>query len=93
MRYIPNSAVDRQGMLSEIGVDSIEALFTGIPEELRLRRPLNIPAAMTEPELLDYFNKTAARNGIDHCSFIGAGVYRHHVPLIIDTLIFYPPFV
>ena len=87
MRYIPNSAVDRQGMLSEIGVDSIEALFTGIPEELRLRRPLNIPAAMTEPELLDYFNKTAARNGIDHCSFIGAGVYRHHVPLIIDTLI------
>ena len=87
MRYIPNSPTDRRGMLAEIGVDSIEAFFVGIPENLRLRRPLNIPAAMTEPELLDYFKKIASQNGVDLCSFIGAGVYRHHVPLIIDALI------
>ena len=87
MRYIPNSPADRRGMLAEIGVDSIEAFFVGIPENLRLRRPLDIPAAMTEPELLDYFKKIASQNGVDLCSFIGAGVYRHHVPLIIDALI------
>jgi len=74
-------------MLEEIGIDSVENLFSGIPEALRLRRPLDIPAAMSEPELLDYFKSIAGRNGVDQTSFIGAGVYRHHLPLVIDALI------
>src|SRR5262245_31916781 len=87
MRYIPSSKADRQGMLAAIGVDSIEQLFSGIPEELRLRRLLDIPRALSEPELLEYFRNRAARNASDYVSFVGAGVYRHHIPIIIDALI------
>ena len=62
-------------MLAEIGIDSIEQLFSGIPERSRLRRLLNIPKALTEPELIDYFRERAARNAVDYTSFVGAGVY------------------
>ena len=65
MRYIPNSENDRRQMLAEIGVDSIEQLFSGIPEKLRLRRLLDLPKALTEPELLEYFQARAASNGMD----------------------------
>src|SRR5215471_7830997 len=74
-------------MLAAIGVDSVEQLFSGIPEKLRLRRLLDMPRALTEPELLDYFQKAAARNASGHASFLGAGVYRHYIPIIIDALI------
>lgn len=87
MRYIPNSQADRQQMLREIGIDSIEQLFSGIPEKLRLRRLLDIPRALTEPELIDYFRQRAAKNRLEGASFIGAGIYRHHIPIIIDALI------
>jgi glycine dehydrogenase subunit 1 len=74
-------------MLEDIGVDSIEQLFAGIPERLRLRRMLDIPKSLTEPELLEYFRQRASRNATDYASFLGAGVYRHHIPIIIDALI------
>ena len=87
MRYIPNSPTDRREMLAAIGVSTIEDLFVGIPEELRLKGPLQVPAAMSEPELLEYFESTASDNQTHGLSFLGAGVYSHHVPLIIDSLI------
>jgi glycine dehydrogenase subunit 1 len=86
MRYIPNSDADRKQMLAEIGLDSIEQLFAGIPEKLRLRRLLDLPKALTEPELLEYFQARAARNAVEN-RFIGAGIYRHYIPIIIDALI------
>src|SRR4051812_40945112 len=87
MRYIPNSPADRQQMLAEIGVDSIEQLLAGIPEKLRLRRLLNIPSALTEPELVEYFQQRAARNTVEGATFIGAGIYRHYIPIVIDALV------
>ncbi len=87
MRYIPNSASDRAEMLTEIGVDSTEAFFAGIPKELRLEGLLDIPEALTEPELLAYFEDIASRNQVDLTSFLGGGVYPHYVPLIIDSLV------
>ncbi len=87
MRYIPCSESDRKEMLAAMGLDSIDQLFTGIPERLRLRRLLDIPAALTEPELLAYFQKAADANATNHTSFLGAGVYRHHIPVIVDALI------
>jgi len=87
MRYIPCSEADRKEMLASMGLDSIEQLFTGIPEALRLRRLLNIPAALSEPELIEYFQKAAAANSTGHTAFLGAGVYRHHIPVIVDALI------
>jgi len=87
MRYVPNSDTDRRQMLAEIGVDSVEQLFSGIPEQLRLRRLLDLPKPLTEPELVEYFRVRAARNPVAATSFIGAGVYRHYIPIIIDALI------
>jgi glycine dehydrogenase subunit 1 len=87
MRYIPCSEADRKAMLAAMGLDSIEQLFSGIPEGLRLRRLLAIPAALSEPELLDYFQRAAAANSTPHSSFLGAGVYRHHIPVVVDALI------
>jgi len=74
-------------MLAEIGMDSIEQLFDGIPEKLRLRRLLNLPRALSEPELLEYFRQRASRNQVETPSFIGAGIYRHYIPIIVDALI------
>ena len=87
MRYIPNSSADRQQMLAEIGIDSIEQLFSGIPEKLRLKRLLTLPRALTEPELVEYFHTRAAQNPGSSPSFIGAGIYSHYLPVIIDALI------
>jgi glycine dehydrogenase subunit 1 len=70
-----------------MGLNSVEQLFSGIPENLRLRRLLNIPAALSEPELLAYFQKAAAQNGEEYISFLGAGVYRHFIPVVVDSLI------
>ena len=74
-------------MLDAIGVPSVERLFAGIPEKLRLRRQLEIPRALSEPELLHYFKQAAAENAEDFVSFLGAGVYSHHIPVVIDSLI------
>ena len=49
-------------MLEEIGIQAIEDFFAGIPEDLRLRNQLKIPTALTEPELLDYFQRLSTRN-------------------------------
>src|SRR5262245_53030674 len=87
MRYIPNSSTDRNQMLSEIGIDSIEQLFAGIPEKLRLRRLLDLPKPLTEPELVEYFQSRAARNSVAEQAFVGGGIYRHYIPIIIDALI------
>src|SRR5882724_4100165 len=87
MRYIPSSETDRKAMLAAIGAESIEQLFAGIPERLRLRRLLDIPNALTEPDLIRFFQKMAARNTTGYASFIGAGVYQHHIPVTIDALI------
>ena len=74
-------------MLAGIGIDSIEQLFSGIPSKLRLRRLLDLPGALSEPELLGYFQQRASRNEVDSAAFIGAGIYRHYIPIIIDALI------
>src|SRR5213083_1817771 len=86
MRYIPNSQADRQQMLAEIGIDSTEQLFAGIPEKLRLRRLLDLPKALSESELLEYFRKRASKNETEPAAFIGAGIYRHYIPIVIDAL-------
>src|ERR1700743_3099731 len=100
MRYLPKSPADREAMLAEIGVSSIEDLFTSIPEEYRLSRDLAIPRKHAEVEVLDRFRAYAAglasgdANELasqapqpKYASFLGAGAYRHYRPVIIDSLV------
>jgi len=88
LRYIPNSPDERADMLKQIGVASIENLFDSIPQELRLRDHLNVPAAMSELELLKRFEEMGARNeAARRISFLGGGAYSHYIPTIVDHLI------
>lgn len=88
MRYIPNSPDERADMLRQIGVATTDNLFDSIPEALRLRDPLNVPAAMSEIELLKQFQEMGARNqAAQRISFLGGGAYSHYIPTIVDHLI------
>ena len=88
MRYIPNSPEERVEMLEAIGLTSAEQLFESIPHELRLQRPLNTPAALSEIELLDKFERLGQQNAAARrASFLGAGAYSHYVPTIVDHII------
>jgi len=88
MTYLSSTPSDQQEMLRTIGVRSVEELFEMIPEEIRLRRPLNLPAGMSELELTRHMGELAARNrpaGQDAC-FLGAGSYDHFIPAVVDFL-------
>jgi glycine dehydrogenase subunit 1 len=88
LRYIPNSPEERIEMLEAIGLGSAEELFDSIPEDLRLKRPLNTPAALSEIELLDRFDQMGARNaGARRISFMGGGAYSHYIPTIVDHIL------
>ena len=75
-------------MLGLVGVGSIENLFDSIPEDVRLRRTLKVPAALSELELLKKFDDMAAHNqAARRISFLGAGAYSHYSPTVVDHLI------
>jgi glycine dehydrogenase subunit 1 len=89
MRYLPLSEGDRAEMLAAVGVGSIDALFSDVPEAARLNRPVDLPRAMGEIEVERLVSRMAARNVAAGSVpfFIGGGVYRHHVPAAVDHLI------
>lgn len=87
MRYLPKSPADREAMLREIGVASVDELFAAIPEPYRLKRDLAIPRQMAESEIVDHFSAAAAENANGYASFLGAGAYRHYRPVVIDTIV------
>ncbi len=87
MRYLPKSPADRSEMLAEIGVGSIDELFSTIPSEFYLRRDLDVPRQHGESEIVDRFREFAGKNAVGFASFLGAGVYRHYKPVLIDAIV------
>lgn len=87
MRYLPKSPAERAAMLRDIGASSIDDLFSIIPEEYRLSRDLKIPRQMGESEIVEHFKAAAAHNANGYSSFLGAGVYRHYRPVVIDAIV------
>ena len=92
MRYLPKSPQDRVDMLAAIaettpGVSTIDDLFATIPAEYQLKRDLAIPRQHSESEIIDRFRAFAESNATGYASFLGAGVYRHYKPVIIDSLV------
>ncbi|MBI5975640.1 aminomethyl-transferring glycine dehydrogenase subunit GcvPA [Staphylococcus canis] len=88
-RYIPLTEQDEKEMLETIGVNSISDLYSDVPENILLNRDLNIAAAEPETQLLKRLNKVANKNITKetHTSFLGAGVYDHYAPAVVDSLI------
>jgi glycine dehydrogenase subunit 1 len=87
MRYLPKSPAEREQMLAAIGARAIDELFATIPAEYRLTRDLDIPRQQAESEIISYFKAAGHKNATDYASFLGAGAYRHHRPVIIDALV------
>jgi len=88
-RYTSCTDADRRAMLEAIGVGSLEDLFAEIPEGVRLGRPLDLPPGMAEQEVFDHLSALAARNrhADAEVSFLGAGMYDHYVPALIDSIL------
>src|SRR6185312_11483479 len=74
-------------MLAACGLTSSEELFAQIPPEAGLKRPLNLAPGISEYEIADYFKSLAEKNAAAYPSFLGAGVYRHYRPVVIDTIV------
>ncbi|HCW9974085.1 TPA: aminomethyl-transferring glycine dehydrogenase subunit GcvPA [Staphylococcus aureus] len=88
-RYIPLTEKDKQEMLQTIGTKSIGELFGDVPSDILLNRDLNIAEGEAETTLLRRLNRIASKNITKetHTSFLGAGVYDHYAPSVVDAMI------
>ncbi|MFC0522638.1 aminomethyl-transferring glycine dehydrogenase subunit GcvPA [Pontibacillus salicampi] len=88
-RYLPMTDQDKEAMLSSIGVTSTEELFADIPEEIRYRQQLPLKKAPSEPELWNELAALAEKNSNtkQNVSFLGAGVYDHYIPSIVNHVL------
>ncbi|HEX6897714.1 MAG TPA: aminotransferase class I/II-fold pyridoxal phosphate-dependent enzyme, partial [Bryobacteraceae bacterium] len=87
MRYLPKSDLERREMLSAIGATSVEDLFSHLPAEVRLGRPLDVAPGKSEYDIVDYFRARGGENANGYASFLGAGVYHHYRPVLVDTVV------
>ena len=87
-RYTSATENDRTAMLEAIGKSSIDELFASVPEELRLTRPLELPDGLPEADVYARLRDLAARNADadSELCFLGAGMYDHYVPAIVDAI-------
>ena len=88
-RYTGVTEQDLSEMLAAIGADSLDDLFTDIPESVRLGREIDLPPGRSEQEVHEHLAALAAKNrhADAEVSFLGAGMYDHYVPALIDTLL------
>jgi len=88
-RYIPNTCAQQEEMLKEMGFKNIDELFDDVPEDIRFKGILDLPAAMSEMELVRHMQWVASQNkNLDeYICFLGAGAYDHYVPALIKGLI------
>jgi glycine cleavage system P protein (glycine dehydrogenase) subunit 1 len=89
LRYISNTPAQQKEMLARIGAANLEALLANVPAKARLSRPLSLPAAMAEGDLVRHLRGLAAKNANadDFACFLGAGSYDHAIPSPINHLI------
>ncbi len=88
MRYLPHTEDEIRSMLQTIGLPSLDALFDDVPTANRLGRPLAIDAALPEAQLMGHLEALAHQNDAARAlSFLGAGLYEHHIPPAMDQLL------
>ncbi len=84
--YVPATDADRAAMLGAIGLKKLDELFAGVPEAVKLKRPLKLPQGMSEMEALRHMQALAAQNTVFPTVFRGAGAYRHFVPGVVKSI-------
>jgi glycine dehydrogenase subunit 1 len=87
--YIPNTLEDEKLMLKSIGIESVQELFSDIPDDVRFKRELNINASLSELEVQKHMKTLSNKNKgtEDLVCFLGAGVYDHYIPSIIKHIV------
>jgi glycine dehydrogenase subunit 1 len=95
MRYLPHTSEDIAAMLKAVGIESLEGLFTHIPQDCRRKETLKIPEALTEWELNDHIDTLAGNMAVspEYKVFLGAGSYEHHIPSVLSFLLSRSEFV
>src|SRR3954454_2285759 len=88
-RYTSATDADSREMLDAIGVESVEELFRDIPEPVRQREPIALPDGMAEQDVFDHLRGLASRNrsAEEEVTFLGAWMYDHYVPALIDSIL------
>ncbi len=88
-RYLPMTDHDCAEMLATVGLDSVEELFAEIPKMVRFKGEMNLPAPMAESTLVRHMKQLANKNKAadSYPSFLGAGVYDHHIPSVVGHVI------
>jgi glycine dehydrogenase subunit 1 len=86
--FLALTEADVEEMLRTVGVASVDELFRDIPASMRLGRELALEPALSEQELSAHMGELAARNvdATRELSFLGAGIYDHYVPAVVDTV-------
>jgi glycine dehydrogenase subunit 1 len=74
-------------MIEACGVESAEHLFSHLPDDVRLKRPLDLAPGISEYDIVDYFRARASENANGYASFLGAGVYAHYRPVLVDAVV------
>ncbi|MFV2062526.1 MAG: aminomethyl-transferring glycine dehydrogenase subunit GcvPA [Chloroflexota bacterium] len=86
MVYGPHTPSDRERMLAGLGIESVEQLFDDIPEAVHAKG-LELSEPQSELSLSRELSDMASRNRVEVASFLGAGVYEHHIPAAVDTVL------
>lgn len=94
MSFVPNTDIERDEMLSKIGVNSLEDLIKNIPEEVRVKGNLNLPPQLSEYEVVKKLETMANKNvtAASHICFLGGGAYDHFIPTIVSSVLERPEF-
>ncbi|MBQ5441888.1 MAG: aminomethyl-transferring glycine dehydrogenase subunit GcvPA [Firmicutes bacterium] len=85
--YVPNTLKEREEMLKEAGYTSFDDMFSCIPDEVKLKRPLDLPSGMSEMEVARKMEELADMNIVFKSIFRGAGAYDHFIPAIVNSVI------
>ncbi|MFP4483048.1 MAG: glycine dehydrogenase, partial [Thermovirgaceae bacterium] len=86
--YLPNTEADRKKMLEALGVSSVEDLFEDIPKEVRQKTGGGLPGPLCEDELARHMTALSEQNCHlgQSVSFLGAGIYDHFIPSVVDAV-------
>ena len=91
--FVPHSELDLKKMFDELKINSLDDLFTHIPDALLLENGLDLPESLSELESIDYFDDIAARNKSELVCFAGGGHYDVYLPQTVKSLTMRPEFM
>ena len=84
--YVPTTAAEREQMLAKIGVREIDELYADVPQQMLLRRPLDLPSGLSELEVRERVTELAEKNRVFKTVLRGAGSYRHFIPAAVRSI-------